>query len=179
MKFMSGVRARETEIINLFAATFAISEGTQEGALIERLVRSLLTDTPAEDFRLFTVWDGDAPIAGSVFSRMRYDQDPRAVFLLSPMAVTTERQGQGVGQALLQYGLSHLREDQADLVMTYGDPNFYSKAGFLPISQEVVPAPFALTYPEGWIGQRLTDTPLTPFEGSCRCVPALRDPEIW
>jgi putative acetyltransferase len=33
--------------------------------------------------------------------------------------------------------------------MTYGDPAYYGKVGFLPVAEHVVPAPFPLSMPIG------------------------------
>ena len=72
---------------------------------------------------------------GIVFSRLRYEQDNRTVFVLAPVAVATDQQGKGIGQRLLIHGLASLRSAGVDIVMTYGDPNYYAKVGFVPISE--------------------------------------------
>jgi hypothetical protein len=36
-----------------------------------------------------------------------------------------------------------------DTFMTYGDPAYYGKVGFLPVAEHVVPAPFPLSMPIG------------------------------
>ncbi|MCG5517084.1 MULTISPECIES: hypothetical protein [unclassified Ectothiorhodospira] len=41
------------------------------------------------------------------------------------------------------------------MVLTYGDPNYYSRIGFKPITEALAPAPFTLKQPEGWLGQSL------------------------
>ena len=65
------------------------------------------------------------------------------------------------------------------ITVTYGDPAFYGRVGFKPITQTDAPAPFALRHSEGWLGQTLTDAVLTPLRGPARCVPALDDPVFW
>ncbi|MCK2149410.1 hypothetical protein MYE70_10065 [Marinobacter alexandrii] len=66
-----------------------------------------------------------------------------------------------------------------DLVFTYGDPNYYSKVGFKPVSQEIATAPFELTHPEGWLDLSLTGGEITPLPGVARCVDAFNDPALW
>lgn len=167
------------EIAGLFAATFAASEGAEEGALIGELARRLMLDTPAEDLRVFTAWE-DGVLAGCIlFTRLSFEGDPRKVFMLAPVAVATARQGEGIGQRLITHGLDALRHEGVEIVVTYGDPNFYGRVGFKPVSVDALPAPFALQQPEGWQCQSLCDAPFRPFAGPVRCVEAFNDPVFW
>lgn len=179
MQFVDDPKGRTEDVAAHFAETFTAAEGPLEGALIGGLVRELLTDTPPRDLHVFLACEGEAIIGGAIFSRMRHDQDARQVFILSPMAVAPDRQGQGVGQALLRHALAALRAQGVDVALTYGDPAFYAKAGFAQITQAQAAAPFALQQPEGWLGQSLTDAPFTPLKGAASCVGALRKPDLW
>jgi len=179
MEFSTGFSDNEEEIAGLFAAVFTASEGAGEGALIGGLVRALLSGTPAEDIRVFTARDRGALVGGAVFTRLCYEGDPRTVFLLSPMAVATDRQGEGIGQALLRHALAALRAESVDVAMTYGDPAFYGRTGFMPLSVATVPAPRPLSQPGGWVGQSLVGADMAPFAGPCTCVAALDDPALW
>lgn len=174
-----GGAGREQAVVDLFAASFTASEGAGEGALIAALVRDLLEGTPDGDLRVFLACEGPVIAGCAIFSRMRYAQDARRVVILSPMAVAPDRQGQGVGQALLRHALAALRADGVDVALTYGDPDFYGRVGFAPIAEAQVAAPFALHHPEGWLGQSLTDAPLAPLKGPVACVAALRNPDFW
>jgi len=169
----------EEQIIDLFAATFTASEGADEGALIGNLVSNLLSSTPHEDIYVFTAHDRGEIIAGAIFSRLIYTDDPRSVFILSPMAVVTDRHGQGIGQALLKHALAVLRDNGVSVAITYGDPAFYGKVGFLPLDEGTAAAPLPLSFPMGWIGQSLSEEPLHALKGKCTCVAALNDPAIW
>lgn len=179
MEFLTGHKGREAEIIDLFTATFTASEGEEEGALIWQLVRDLLGGTAEKDLFVFTAEEDGAIIGGIVFSRLTYEQDERTVFVLAPVAVATDQQGNGIGQRLLAHGLAALRGASVDTAMTYGDPKYYAKAGFLPIREADARAPFPLSRPEGWLGQSLTDQAMTPLRGPSRCVGALNDPVFW
>ena len=179
MRFSTGPNGREEEIVELFASTFTASEGEKEGALIGNLVRGLLDGTAPKDIFVFTAEEDGAIIGGIVFSRLTYEQDDRTVFVLAPVAVATDRQGTGVGQKLLAHGLHALRDAGVDIAMTYGDPNYYAKVGFMPVSEVDAPPPYNLNQPEGWLGQSLTERPMTPLKGPSRCVAALDDPVFW
>ena len=95
------------------------------------------------------------------------------------MAVAPDHQGKGVGQKLLTNALHALRDEGFMVAVTYGDPNFYSRVGFVPVTTEMVPPPQHLTMPEGWIAQSLTDAALSPLAGPSTCAPALNHPEFW
>ena len=180
MHFSTDTTGRTDEIINLFSEVFAASEGMEEGALIGRLVREMFETTPAQDLIVVSALDGDGVLAGCIFfTPLTFEGDERRVFILAPVAVETRRQGMGVGQALLRHGLSVLRERGADVVVTYGDPNYYSKVGFKPADAKTVPPPQALNHPHGWQAQSLTDQPLAPLKGPSRCVAALDHPDYW
>ncbi|MDT8879356.1 N-acetyltransferase [Halomonas saccharevitans] len=179
MEFSQGVRGRDQELIALFTATFTASEGASEGTLIGDLVRDQLSRTPAADLYVFTAESAGMVIGGAVFTRLNYDQDDRSVFVLGPVAVATEWQGQGIGRQLLTYALQTLREAGIDIAVTYGDPNYYSRVGFAPVTEAFIPAPFKLQYHEGWLAQSLTKTEMTPLKGTAHCVEAFNDPAFW
>ncbi|WP_462322844.1 GNAT family N-acetyltransferase [Halochromatium sp.] len=179
MQFSTDTQGREAAIIELFRATFTASEGEEEGALIGDLVRNLLASTAERDRFVFVTEGDGAIIGGIIFSRLSYAQDHRTVFVLGPVAVATDQQGKGIGQRLLSHGLARLRSAGVDIVLTYGDPTYYEKVGFRPISEADATAPFKLSQPEGWLAQSLTDRSLTPLKGPPRCVDALNDPVFW
>lgn len=78
--------------------------------------------------------------------------------MLAPVAVNTKHQGKGVGKALIKYGLNELKNRSVTVVLTYGDPSFYSKTGFQTLSENVIKAPLKLSKPEGWQGQSLPES---------------------
>lgn len=179
MKISTGYEGCEQAIIDLFTTTFTASEGADEGALIGGLVRDLFTKTPEPDIHVFRADDGDHPVGAAVFTRLSYPEDPRQVVLLSPMAVATEHQRQGIGQALLAHALETLRSGGVEIAITYGDPNYYGRVGFVPITEGQARAPLPLSFPHGWIGQSLTDQRMPALRGRSICVSALNRADIW
>ncbi len=179
MEFSSVIDGKRSEIIDLFATTFAASEGGAEGARIGTLVKDLVDTTAAKDLLIFTAWNGADLIGGICFSYFRLHGDDRIAFLLSPVAVRPTSQRQGVGQALLNYGLSALRDLKVDLVITYGDPKYYCQVGFEQITVDTIPSPHALSQPEGWLAQSLTDDAILATHGATYCVKAFNNPAYW
>ena len=167
-----------TEIEHLFIKTFSDSEGQSEGKLIGRLVRNFMDNTDPKDLYCFVATEDEQIIGGIFFSRMTF-KEAISAFILAPVAIHTDHQGKGIGQKLINFGLNTLKKDGVKLALTYGDPRFYSKVGFHVITEELVPAPLTLQFPEGWLAQSLTGDEIEPIVGKPHCVDALNKPEYW
>jgi putative acetyltransferase len=102
-----------------------------------------------------------------------------AVFVLAPVAVATDRQGQGVGSALIRHGLDALRARGVDVALTYGDPAYYGRIGFRPITTEIAAAPYPLQFPMAGWARRWMAGRSARSRGKSTCVPALADPAFW
>jgi predicted N-acetyltransferase YhbS len=179
MDFLTEISGREPQIIDLFTSAFAASEGADEGAVIGTLVRNLMAETSPDDLQPFMAYTGDALIGGIFFSRLRFAEGDRKVVMLSPVAVATDQQGQGVGQALIRHGLSEMSKVGVEVAVTYGDPDYYGRVGFVTVSEEIVPPPLPLQYPHGWLAQALSGNDLIPLKGPSECVQAFNDPGYW
>lgn len=178
MQITSGSTGRETEIAALFKTAFTASAGAEEGASIGRLALDLMTTTDANDLHVFTA-DDHGLVGACIFTRLYHAGETRRTWLLSPIAVAPDRQGQGIGQRMITEALTTLRAGGADVAVTYGDPAFYGRVGFAPITVDQVRAPYPLSQPEGWLAQSLTGQPLAPLKGRATCAPALSDPAFW
>jgi predicted N-acetyltransferase YhbS len=178
MRFRECRKAEEEVVIGLFVSVFSDSEGEEEGELIGRLSEGLFESSNEADLFNF-VAEVEGQIVGSIFfSRMVFENE-NAVFILAPVAVSSEHQGKGIGQGLIEHGLHELQNRGAKFVLTYGDPGFYEKVGFRAIPCEVVRPPFALSQPEGWLGQSLCNRPVESLLGESSCVKALNNPVYW
>ncbi len=165
-------------IVQLFASVFGDSEGESEGALIGQLAKDLFAKTDERDLYNFVADRDDQIVASIFFSRLGFE-NRKEVFILGPVAVHSNHQGKGIGQSLIHHGLKELKGRGVTDVLTYGDPKFYHKVGFRQISDEIIRPPFALSQPEGWLGQSLVGDPISALSGSCTCVEAFRDPVYW
>ncbi|APE29949.1 GNAT family N-acetyltransferase [Halomonas aestuarii] len=169
--------SQAAEVQALFVETFAEAEGQEEGNLVGGLVQELLRDADPCDVQGFVAMEQGRVVAGIVFSRLRFES-PAEAFLLSPVAVHPAHQGRGIGQRLIRFGLDSLKAQGATHAFTYGDPAFYSRVGFVPVSETMAAAPFRLSQPEGWLGQGLGGE-MVPLAGVPRCVAAFDDPAYW
>lgn len=105
-----------------------------EGDLVSRLADAL-RENMAEGNGLSLVADDNGTVVGHVlFTRSLLDAPPRLVDVqvLSPVGVLPERQGKGIGAALIRQGVEMLAERGVPLVFLEGSPTYYSRLGFEP-----------------------------------------------
>ena len=144
----------QEEVTSLFTSVFTASEGEKEGRLIGHLASELSSGIDNEEIICFGTYEEESIIGAIFFTRLRFNEALQ-VYMLAPVAVSTKYQGKGVGQALINYGLNELKKRSVAVVITYGDPSFYSKVGFQALSENIIQAPLKLSMPEGWLGQSL------------------------
>jgi predicted N-acetyltransferase YhbS len=170
--------SRTHEVKKLFTDVFTDSEGQEEGELIGNLAFELQETTDPSDIFTFIAKDGERIVGCIIFTRMTFEI-PINTFLLAPVAIATQYQRQGLGQKLIKFGIDYLKNENVELVFTYGDPKFYSKVGFKQITEEVAKAPLKLTYPEGWLAQSLIGDNIEAINGHSKCVSALNNQRYW
>jgi len=124
----------QKEITELFTSVFTSSKGEKEGKLIGKLSSALASNIDNEEIICFGVYENESLISSVFFTRLKFN-DPIKVYMLAPVAVSTEHQRKGIGQALINYGLDELKKRSVSIVVTYGDPSFYSKVGFQALSE--------------------------------------------
>lgn len=178
MKYRNLVQDDLESIKQLYTRTFSDSEGEAEGQLIGTLVYRIMTSTPSHDYCGYVAIDEKVIVGCIIFSRLWFNNSSNTM-LLSPVAVHTDYQGKKIGQNLIRYGLSSLKDSGVEHTVTYGDINFYSKVGFTVLPEDVLKAPFELSYTEGWLGQSLVSDTITPISGRSRCIDAFNDSKLW
>jgi len=178
MKISAFNASQSQDVIDLFGSVFAASEGQDEGESVARLVSNLIVTTDERDIVGFVAILEEEIVGCIFFSRLTI-ANKKTAFILSPVAVATQQQGNGIGQKLIGFGIEHLKHKGVDLVFTYGDPAFYSKVGFQKISEEIVKAPLKLTQPEGWLAQSLQNSVIDAVDEPTQCVKALNNQEYW
>ena len=170
--------ADSSAIEKLFIDTFTRSEGDAEGKLIGNLVNELIHQTAPGDLFGFAAVEGEKKVGAIFFSRLTF-ATAADVFMMAPVAVHRDFQGKGIGQNLIRYGLQQMKEKGTQIAVTYGDPAYYTKTGFEPLSQELIPPPLKLSQLVGWLGQSLTANPIPKLPGPSQCVSAFNNPAYW
>ena len=168
----------QDEVTNLFTSVFTSSEGEKEGKLIGNLVSELSSGIDNQSIICFGTYIEGSIIGSIFFTRLQF-KEAIQVYMLAPVAVNTEHQGKGVGQALINHGLNELKNRSVAVAITYGDPSYYSKVGFRVLSESVIQAPLKLSMPEGWLGQSLTGESIPTIKEHPTCVKEFNDPAYW
>lgn len=166
------------EVTELFTSVFAASEGEKEGKLIGTLASELSSSIDNQDIICLGTYDNNSLIGAIFLTRLHFSKATQ-VYMLAPVAVSTKHQGKGVGQSLINYGISELKNRSVAVAITYGDPAFYSKVGFQPLSENTIQAPLKLSMPEGWLGKSLTQEPISAINERPKCVTEFNDPIYW
>lgn len=178
MIFKSLDKAHQSELAELFTFVFTTSEGEAEGKLVGNLASVLASNIDNKDIICFGAY-GNEKLLGAIFYTSLNFNDATNVYMLAPVAVHTEHQGKGVGTALINFGLNELKKRRVNVVVTYGDPSFYSKVGFEYLPETIIQAPLTLSMPFGWLGQSLTEEPIPTLIGRPSCVEAFNDQVYW
>ncbi|GAA2915340.1 N-acetyltransferase [Actinoplanes cyaneus] len=102
------------------------------GRVVADLVTALRRDDP--HFSAYVAEEPGGELIGHVmFTRSLVDAPERLlpVQVLSPLAVVPEHQRQGVGKALIEYGVAELDKRDVPLLFLEGDPAYYGRRGFV------------------------------------------------
>jgi predicted N-acetyltransferase YhbS len=153
-------------------------------------VERLAFETPVEPAIVEQVRDLEgafalvAEDAGEVVGHVQFSRawvGELVVSALGPIGVTPDRQGQGIGGALVAEGLAEARRRGEPAVILLGSPVFYGRRGFAPAAGFGLQNPFAGVMEDGFeIAEEdfqiavLVD-PAPAFEGEVRWDPAFDD----
>ena len=90
---------------------------------------------------------------------------------LAPLAVMPAHQGAGVGSWLVRESLRRLREARHPWVVVLGDPEYYSRFGFVPASRHCIVCEYAVPA-EAFMVVELEPGGLNGVSGTARYHPA-------
>jgi predicted N-acetyltransferase YhbS len=169
MNFEYLTKQHSSQIEQLFTSAFSDSEGIDEGQVIGSLSKALASNIDNKEIYCFGTFV-ETQLVGCIFFSKLFFRVRTKVYMLAPVAVSTKHQRMGIGKKLINFGLNELKNIKVDVVITYGDPSYYSKVGFEPLSEDVIKAPLPLSMPEGWLGQSLTENPIPKIKERPSCV---------
>lgn len=116
--------------------------------------------------------------AGEVLGHIQFSRawvGDEGVLALGPMAVRPDRQGQGIGAALVRAGLEAAAERGESTVIVVGEAGYYGRFGFRPASPFGIPVPFPGVPDEDFMVAELGGGGLVP-SGAVRFHPAFGQP---
>lgn len=100
-------------------------------------------------------------------------------YILAPLAVRPEYQNSGLGSQLVKQAIQQLSQMDINILLVYGDPNYYGRFGFHADLAESYLPPYELEYAFGWQALKLNDSEITNLPVKITCVEALEDPQLW
>jgi len=114
--------------------------------------------------------DGATIVGHILFSKMAVQADDRALagLGLGPVAVTPERQGEGIGSALIEAGLQAAGSVGAQIVFVLGERDYYGRFGF----DARTARPFASPYAGPYFQAKIMGNVETPTSGRADYAPA-------
>jgi putative acetyltransferase len=121
-----------------------INQAAFEGEVEARLVDNL-RGTPGFIPELSLVAESDGRVVGHIlFSIVHIQSDAgrTPVLALAPMAVTPERQNEGIGSLLVREGLERCKALGYGAVILVGHANYYPRFGFTPAGERGIRLPF-------------------------------------
>ena len=89
---------------------FQQADGEQEARTVSELVERFFERFPRADLFGYGAYEEATIIGCLFFSRLQFAASETSVFLLSPMAVHPDFQGKGIGQNLIRFAHSDLRQ---------------------------------------------------------------------
>ncbi|GLO63715.1 N-acetyltransferase [Vibrio sp. MACH09] len=96
----------------------------------EHLIVSKLREAKA--LTLSLVCEDKTCVVGHIaFSPIMINGEKSGWYGLGPLSVIPERQGEGIGSALIREGLSQLKAQAIEGVVLLGEPSYYSRFGFI------------------------------------------------
>ncbi|MCL1869139.1 MAG: N-acetyltransferase [Promicromonosporaceae bacterium] len=108
----------------------AFRDADVPGERTEAYIVDALRDAGA--LTLSLVADDDGAVVGHVaFSPVTVSDGTNGWFILGPVSVLPERQGHGVGSALIRAGLAAMRAAGARGCLLVGHPGYYPRFGFV------------------------------------------------
>ncbi len=167
-----------TQLNELFHTAFAASDGDKEGELVGNLA-SELAQKIDNNHIIGVGYFRENDLLGAIFFTRLYFKEPVDVYMLAPVVVGTQYQGNGVGTSLIEWGLTHIRGKHTSFVVTYGDPAYYSRFGFKSLSEKVIKAPLKLSLPHGWQGLAMSTPEIPVLKSKPKCVAGFNHPELW
>ena len=177
---MANIRTATLEdskaIQGLYRTAFPESEAERITLLADDLLREI---TDPATFTLIAE-DNHCIVAAVSFSPVKCNTDSSwQGYILAPLAVSPEHQGQGIGSTLVNTGVEILVGRGINTLFVYGDPAYYGRFGFNAQLAAPYNPPYPLTFPEGWQALSIGEEAIPGELCTLSCVNSLADPALW
>ena len=178
LKFSLSKTNKAKSIQHFFKNVFTKSEGKKEGNVVSTLSFKLAKLIDEKNIIGIEGKINNKIVAYIFLTKLSFKEDC-LVYLLAPVAVDNKIQKKGIGKKIIKFGIKYLKKHKVDILMTYGDPSYYSKVGFKKTKVSIVPAPYKLSQPIGWLINKISSKKLNKFKSKPNCVRPFRNKKLW
>jgi len=174
------IRKANTQDIDAIRKLYLSAFPESENEIVAKLATDLLFEN-ADPPIIGLVAEINESIVGHIaFSPVRIDTFEQCqAYIVAPLAVKPDFQKQGIGSALITYGMEQLSDRGVHIVFVYGDPNYYGRFGFKTDLAQNYKTPYPLQFPFGWQACVLRDDAVHNTLVSIHCVKSLDNPQLW
>lgn len=174
------IRHVQDSDLNAIQKVIETSFSDEENTVISNFTADLFRETTTPPIKSL-VAEVDNQVIGYVSYSPIFLKSDSCIsgYVLAPLAVSQEHQKQGVGSNLINSGIDMLTDDGIDVLLVYGDPDYYGRFGFKEETGRSFVPPYPLTYPFGWLGMVLNGTFMPDIPIKFDCVQSLNKPDLW
>lgn len=151
---------------------------SEENQLVAEVAKQLLRRAKEEKNFNFVAETNGQVVAHVAFSPV-LTQTNCIAYILAPLAVDPKFQRQGIGTKLVETALLYLNSIKVNIVLVYGDPDYYARFGFSAKAAKDYHAPYDLEFPQGWQAIELKQCKQEKKPLTLTCVEALDNPDLW
>jgi putative acetyltransferase len=171
--------SERNEILNIHRIAF----GEEKGSVIAKLVDDLFDDETAMPILSLVAVDNGKLIGHILYTKAIITQAemPIEAQILAPLAMHPDEQKKGIGEKLINEGLSQLKASGTELVFVLGHPRYYPRCGFIPAGKLGFEAPYPIPeeHADAWMVQELNGDVIGKATGKVKCSKVLNEPQHW
>jgi len=171
--------SERNEILNIHRIAF----GEENGSVISDLVNNLFEDETAIPILSLVAIDKGKLIGHILYTKATITQAeiPIEAQILAPLAIHPDEQKKGIGEKLINEGLSLLKASGTELVFVLGHPSYYPRCGFVPAGKLGFEAPYPIPeeHADAWMVQELNGNVIGKATGIVKCSKVLNEPQHW
>ena len=174
------IRFAQATDLNSIQKVIETAFSDQENTVIMNLAAELSSENTRPPIQSL-VAEVDNQVAGYVSCSPIFLSSHAGIcgYILAPLAILPNHRKQGIGSNLIKSGIELLAKQSVDVLLVYGDPDYYGRFGFKHSTARSFVPPYPLEYPCGWLGMMLSDIdiPAAPIEFAC--VSSFNKPDLW
>ena len=151
-----------------------------ERDLVSKLAVDLLSENTTPQVISLVAESEGIVVGHAAFSPVTFDHNENLQgYILGPLGVKPDYQKRGIGSKLVASGMDRLSKLGVNILLVYGDPEYYGRFGFSVGAAKRYLPPYDLEYPFGWQSITLNECSIKESPIKVACVTSLCDPALW